>query len=463
MYAERARSARSAQRTTSAGTRILWVQADEPELAYVSIVFSVGFSALPPKQAHFAHFVEHIIAHLAPDERRRVDAAGVECNAYTTEYFTGFHASGLASGILEAYLPILASRLASPPSDALTHKNEASAVVSELHQHAAQPSVAHTIHVASAESPDSLDALDYATHIAFMSKLVKEPEPKLVASYVRAHFVPSRAHITVSCAALRRETLISAALDAVSTEGTLFHTPPRAPRLPRALPSALKTSLKGTQSTKSTKTKGAKGPKSAMSVAACAPDAKTHFSILVPIAVSVDEGLVASFCAQTLRDALFDELRTRLGLLYSVNVSYVSHSPTAREHERCRAELSVYAMCAGTHVAAAVVAAQNVISSWAVTDRDVRAWCDAHRASVLSARACRTPESLASWYELKGLGAYPMRSHDETLEYLRTFPVARAVSICRALRDAPLRIYVTTGDERPSVVRSRIERMSVRP
>jgi hypothetical protein len=87
----------------------------------------------------------------------------------------------------------------------------------------------------------------------------------------------------------------------------------------------------------------------------------------------------------------------------------------------------------------------------------------AHRASVLAARACRTPESLASWYELKGLGEYPMRSHDETLEYLRNFPVARAVSICRALRDAPLRIYVTTGDERPSVVRSRIERMSVRP
>jgi hypothetical protein len=465
MYAERAQRtqrARNAQRTTPAGTRILWVEADEPELAYVSIVFAIGFSALPPKQAHFAHFVEHIIAHLTPDERRRVDAAGVECNAYTTEYFTGFHASGLASGILEAYLPILASRLASPPSDTLTHKNEASAVVSELQQHAAQPSVAHTIHVASAESPDSLDALDFATHIAFMSKLAEKPEPKLVASYVRAHFVPSRAHITVSCAALRRELLVSAALEALGPFGASRKSaPPRLPRLPRALSSALKTSLKGTQSTKSTKTKGGAGAR--MSVAACAPDAKTHFSILVPIAVSVDEGLVASFCAQTLRDALFDELRTRLGLLYSVHVSYVSHSPTAREHERCRAELSVYAMCAGTNVAAAVVAAQNVIASWAVTDRDVRAWCDAHRASVLSARACRTPESLASWYELKGLGAYPMRSHDETLEYLQNFPVARAVSICRALRDAPLRIYVTTGDERPSVVRSRIERMSVRP
>jgi hypothetical protein len=427
------------QGTTPSGTRVLWVESDEPELAYVSIVFSVGFAGVPQKAAHFAHFVEHIVAHLSPEERRRVDAAGVECNAYTTEHFTGFHASGLASGIVRAYLPFLASRLASPPSDPQTHKNEASAVVTELHQHAAQPSVAHAIHVARIESPDSLDALDYSTHIAFMSRLVELPDAALVASYVRAHFVHSRAHVCVACCAALRGTLVAAALAALGSvpRSEAAYTPPR---LPRAVPSAY-----STQRTR-------------LSVAACSPDAKTHFSILVPIAVSAHENLVALFCAETLRDALFDELRTRLGLLYSVHVTYVSHSPTAREHEKCRSELSVYAMCAGSHVAGAVRAARGVIENLRVSDRHVAEWCDAHRAPVLAARACRTPESLASWYETKSLGAYPLLSHDEMLKALRSFPVARTRSICQSLRDAPLRIYVTTGDERPEVVRSLIER-----
>ena len=425
------------QGSTPAGTRVLWVETDEPELAYVSIVFSVGFACVPQRAAHFTHFVEHIVAHLTPDERRRVDAAGVECNAYTTEYFTGFHASGLASGILDAYLPLLASRLASPPSDAQTHANEAAAVVTELHQHAAQPSVAHQTHVARVESPDSLDALDFATHIAFMSTIAKRPDAELVESYVRAHFTPARAHVCVACSAPLRATLVAAAIATLGRPGRPGHGS-AAPRMPSPLPSAFATR------------------RARLGVSTCSPEAKTHFSILVPIAVAAHEPLVASFCAQTLRDALFDELRTRLGLLYSVRVTYVSHSPTAREHEKCRAELSVYAMCAGAHAAAAVNAAKGVISNLEVTDRAVREWCDAHRASVLASRACRTPESLASWYEEKSLGGYPLLSHDTTLASLRDFPIARARDVCRTLRDAPLRIYVTTGDERPEVVRSLI-------
>lgn len=422
---------------TPAGTRVLWVESDEPELAYVSVAFAVGFGTLPPRAAHFAHFVEHIVAHLTPDERRRVDASGVECNASTSEHTTVFHASGLASGILRTYLPLLAARIASPPSDALTHRNEALAVVTEIQQHGAQPSAAHRAHVARLERPDSIDAVGFEAHAAFMSKLSRTPSQGLVASYVRAHYVHTRAHVTVSCARALRGALVAAALDA------LGHAPREvaAPRMPRAASSALE-----------------QKKASVLRVDACSPEAKTHITILVPVAVSANELPVADFCAETLRTALFDELRTRLGLLYSVHVSYVSHSPTAREHDRCRQELAVYAMCDGSNVVRAVAAARRVIAALEATDTMVVEWCDSTRASVLSARACRTPESLASWYESHSFGGYPLRSHEATLSFLHTFPIARAREVGRSLRAAPLRVYVTTGDARPDVVHASLAR-----
>jgi predicted Zn-dependent peptidase len=422
-----------ARGVTPAGTRVIWVESAEPELAYVSLSFAVGFGTVPPHAAHFAHFVEHIVAHLEPDERRRVDAAGVSCNASTSEHHTSFYASGLASGLVKVYLPLLAARLRSPPSDARMHRNEASAVVTEIQQHAAQPSAAHATHVARHERPDSLDAVGFPAHVAFMSRLVRTPDPALVSSYVRAHYVPARAHLCVSCSPELRGTLVAAALAALG--GAPGFSPPR---MPRAAPSA--------------RTR----PKETTSVEPCAPEAKTHISVLVPISVSAAELLVAEFCAETLRTELFDELRTRLGLLYSVHVSYVSHSPTAREHARCRQELVVYAMCTGTNAVAAVDATRRVIADLEVTESRAVEWCDARRASVLSARACRTPSSLASWYEESSLSEYPLRSHEDVLAMLRSFPVERARDVGFAVRSAPLRVYVTTGDANVDAVRASV-------
>jgi predicted Zn-dependent peptidase len=420
-------------KTLPCGTRVLWLAAPETDLAFVSLCLSAGFDAeRRPARAQIAHYTEHLLAHHDAASLARLRDEAVECNAWTSCAATAYHAEGPAGALASLYLPLLASSFRAAWSPHLLQA-EATAVITESQIRCAIPSDAHRRFVASHEQPDSAEAVDCRTETRFVERMRDSPElaRASVDAFVRAHYTPARAHLTVVCAARHRGALVRGALRVLPAGG------PAAPVLPAATPSARRAGH-------------AYGGVHAHRVGG---SARTILTVLVATDLGPDDDLVAHFVTSRLQTQLFTELRLRRGLVYGVQVEHEVLAHAAAEHAACRTSARIGVQCRGGNAAAVVAGVARVLRGCAADAGDVRRWAHAESVRVRRAQLCRTPARIAARYEHESVAGYALRTPEQTVAALGALDAAAAAGAYRALglalRAGRYAIYASTADAEP--------------